>query len=82
MVRCRVFGHRYRFASDGDTMYWRCQRGCGAGGEKRYPSADVARRYAVAFDREDREGLGRRGPLFGLLPLRLARALRNRVRFR
>jgi hypothetical protein len=63
-------------------MYWRCQRGCGAGGAKRYPSADAAQRYAVAFDREDREDLGRRAPLFGLSPLRLARALRNRSRTR
>jgi len=63
-------------------MYWRCQRDCGAGGEKLYPSVDTARRYATAFDREDRVDLGRRAPLFGLLPLRLARALRNRNRAR
>ena len=63
-------------------MYWRCQRDCGAGGQKRYPSADAARRYAAAFDREDREDLGRRAPFFALLPLRVARALRNRNRGR
>jgi hypothetical protein len=58
-------------------MTWSCQRGCGAGGSKRYPTAADARRYATAFDREDREDLGRRAPLFGLLPLRLWRALRR-----
>jgi hypothetical protein len=80
MLRCRIFGHRYRFSSEDRTMVWRCQRGCGAGGEKRYSSAADASRYAAAFDREDREDLGRRAPLFGLLPLRLARAFRRRVR--
>jgi hypothetical protein len=80
MVRCRVFGHRYRFWSEGNTMYWRCQRDCGAGGEKLYPDAAAALRYAKGFDREDRQDLGRRAPLFGLLPLRLARALRKRDR--
>lgn len=63
-------------------MRWACQRGCGAGGEKRYRSADEARRYATAFDHEDRQDLGRRAPLFGLFPLRLARGLRNRLRGR
>jgi hypothetical protein len=75
-----VFGHRYRFWSDGNTMHWRCGRGCGAGGEKPYATADAARRYAAAFDREDVADLGRRAPLFGLLPLRLAHALRKRIR--
>ena len=58
-------------------MRWTCERGCGAGGEKRYASAADARRYAAAFDREDREDLGRRAPLIGLLPLRIFRALRR-----
>jgi hypothetical protein len=40
--------------------------------------AEDAARYAAAFDREDREDRGRRAPLFGLLPLRIARALRAR----
>ncbi|MCW3066394.1 MAG: hypothetical protein JWN32_3566 [Solirubrobacterales bacterium] len=80
MLRCRLLGHRFRFDADGETMRWRCQRGCGVGGEKRYPTADAAARYARAFDREDREDLGRRAPLVGLLPLRLARALRTRRR--
>lgn len=59
-------------------MRWACARGCGAGGEKRYPSGAEAQRYAAAFDREDREDLGRRAPLIGLLPLRLWRAFRGR----
>ncbi|MDN5750483.1 MAG: hypothetical protein L0H64_18560 [Pseudonocardia sp.] len=59
-------------------LIWRCARGCGAGGSKRYPSAADASRYAAAFDREDSDDLGRRAPLIGLLPLRLWRALRRR----
>jgi hypothetical protein len=43
-------------------MTWRCARGCGAGGAKRYASAEEAERYARAFDREDREDLGRSTP--------------------
>jgi hypothetical protein len=42
MLRCRLLGHRFRFAADGDTMHWRCERGCGAGGEKRYATAAEA----------------------------------------
>jgi hypothetical protein len=61
-------------------MRWSCARGCGAGGAKRYASADDAQRYARAFDREDRQDLGRRAPLIGLLPLRIARALTRRGR--
>jgi hypothetical protein len=78
MLRCRLLGHRFRFTSEGETMRWSCARGCGAGGEKRYSSAQDAERYAQAFDREDREDLGRRAPLFGLFPLRLLRAWRRR----
>ena len=55
MVRCRMLGHRFRFSSEGDTMRWSCQRECGAGGVKRYPTPEDAARYAGAFDREDRE---------------------------
>jgi hypothetical protein len=80
MLRCQVLGHRFRFSSEGETMRWRCQRGCGAGGAKRYASAADAARYARAFDREDREDIGRRAPLVGLFPLRILRAVRNRVR--
>jgi hypothetical protein len=80
MLRCRVLGHRFRFSSDGNVMSWRCERGCGAAAEKRYATAAQARRYARSFDREDREDLGRRAPLVGLVPLRLARAARARGR--
>ena len=61
-------------------MRWSCERGCGAGGEKTYASAADADRFARAFDREDRADLGRRAPLVGLFPLRLARLLRRRSR--
>jgi hypothetical protein len=81
MIACRVFGHRYRFTAEGDTMRWRCERGCGTGGgSKRYATAADAERYAREFDREDRADLGRRAPLIGLLPLRIGRALRRRRR--
>ena len=80
MLRCRLLGHRFRFDSEGETMRWRCVRDCGTGGKKRYPTAEAAERYARAFDREDREDLGRRAPLVGLLPLRLLRAARRRSR--
>jgi hypothetical protein len=75
-----MLGHRFRFSSDGATMRWTCARGCGAGGEKRYATAADAERYARTFDREDSEDLGRRAPLVGLFPLRLARALRRKRR--
>ena len=58
-------------------MSWRCERGCGAGGEKRYPSAAEARHYAAALDRDDAADLGRRAPL-GMFPLRIAHFLRHR----
>lgn len=79
MFACRVFGHRYRFSADGSTMRWTCARGCGAGGAKDYPTAADAQRYARELDREDREDLGRRAPLFGLLPLRIWRAMKRRM---
>jgi hypothetical protein len=78
MLRCRVFGHRHRFRHDGSTMSWACER-CGAvGGEKTYASEADARRYAAAFDREDRSAIGNRAPLIGLLPLRIWRLWRDR----
>jgi hypothetical protein len=77
VLRCRLLGHRYRFTSDEETMRWRCARGCGAGGAKRYDTPQEARRYAAAFDREDRDAVGRRAPI-GLTPLRLLRVLRRR----
>jgi hypothetical protein len=77
---CSLLGHRYRFRAEGATMRWTCQR-CGAvGGSKRYGSAEEAARYASAFDREDRQDLGRRAPLVALLPLRLWRAWKDRRR--
>lgn len=80
MLRCRLAGHRYRFRAEGGALRWECARGCGAGGSKEYATAAEAARYARAFDREDRQDLGRRAPLIGLLPLRLARALSRRGR--
>jgi len=77
VMSCRVLGHRYRFTAERTQLSWSCRRGCGAGGVKRYRSADEAARYAVAFDREDRDDLGRRAPLLGLLPLRVWRRLRR-----
>ena len=78
MLACRLLVHRFRFRADGELMLWECQRGCGAGGSKRYETAADAQRYASAFDREDRDDLGRRAPLVGLFPLRIYRALRRR----
>jgi hypothetical protein len=48
-------------------------------GSKAYESAAAARRYARAFDREDRDDIGRRAPLVALFPLRLRRALSRRA---
>ncbi|RFS85150.1 hypothetical protein D0T12_08725 [Actinomadura spongiicola] len=78
MLRCRLLGHDMRFSAEGTTMRWRCARECGAGGAKDYPTPSDAQRYARAFDRKDREDLGRRAPLVGLFPLRILRALRAR----
>jgi hypothetical protein len=77
-LRCRLLGHRFRFESSGAIMSWHCERGCGAGGTKAYATGHDAQRYARAFDRRDQDDLGRRAPLVGLLPLRLARAVRER----
>jgi len=73
---CRLLGHRYRFTSEGPVMRWRCERGCGAAHEKRYATPEEAAHFARAFDREDREDLGRR-PLLSLLPLSLARRMKR-----
>jgi hypothetical protein len=78
MLRCRLLGHRLRFTSDGATMRWRCVRGCGTGGTKRYRTARAADRYAAALDREHVGHRGRLAPPFGLLPLRIAWLLRRR----
>ena len=60
-------------------MRWTCARGCGAQGEKRYPSSADAERYARAFDRDTRPGAGPGTPL-SVLPVRLARRLLRRGR--
>jgi hypothetical protein len=71
---CRVFDHRPVFRSDGRTMSWECERGCGqGGGSKQYDTAEEARGYATAFNRRDAADLGKRAPLIGLLPLRIWR---------
>jgi hypothetical protein len=72
MDRCRLLGHRFRFSAEGETMRWECERGCGAGGSKRYAAAEDAARYARAFDRGDEASAGRRS-LLSLLPLRIFR---------
>jgi hypothetical protein len=77
VLRCLLLGHRFRFTSSAEVMRWSCQRGCGAGGMKRYSTSQQARRYAERFDREDREQLGRRAPLVAGLPLRLMHLLRR-----
>jgi hypothetical protein len=82
MLRCRLLGHRYRFSHEGCTLLWSCPRECGASGHKRYPTVEEAERYARAFDRRDIDSLGRHAPLFGLYPLRLWRAWRDRRRTR
>jgi hypothetical protein len=77
MLACRVLGHRYRFRSEQSTLMWACGR-CGhVGGTKTYPTSAQAQHYAEAFDREDSDDLGRRAPLIGLLPLRLAHLVRR-----
>jgi hypothetical protein len=78
-LRCRIFGHRYRFTTTDTVMRWSCARdGCTATGSKRYPTAEAAARFAAAFDREDRDELGRRAPLFGTLPLRIWYRIKRR----
>jgi hypothetical protein len=77
VLACRALGHRYRFRAEGTRLVWTCERACGAGGEKAYPTAEQAQRYAVSFDRRDSEA-GQHGPMLGLLPLRLWRWLRHR----
>jgi hypothetical protein len=72
MLACRILGHRWRFRAEEATMHWTCERGCGAAGSKRYPSAADAARYAHGLDRSDTADLGRR-PLLSLLPLALSR---------
>jgi hypothetical protein len=77
VLACRALGHRFRFWSEGQVMRWECERCEQAGGEKEYASAADAARYALAFDREDREALTRRPAMLSLLPLRLFQRLRR-----
>lgn len=79
MLACRVFGHRYRFRAEGNTMLWDCARCDAVGGVKEYPTPEQAHRYAAALDRADTESLGRRAPLFGLFPLRIAHYIRRKM---
>lgn len=71
-LSCRVFGHRPRFWAEGSTMRWECDRACEDGGSREYDSPADATRYAKAFDREDRDELGRRS-ILSLAPMRLLR---------
>lgn len=72
MIACRVLGHRLRFWAERDLMRWDCDRECGLEGEKRYPTAADAQRYARSFDRRDSDDLGKR-PTLSLLPFWLGR---------
>ena len=45
-------------------------------GDKSYPSPLLASRYAAAFNREDRDSVGRR-PLLSVVPVALARRVRG-----
>lgn len=72
MIACRVLGHRLRFWAERDVMRWDCDRECGLEGEKRYPTAADAQRYARSFDRRDSDDLGKR-PTLSLLPFWLGR---------
>jgi hypothetical protein len=77
MLSCRLLGHRLQFWAEDETMRWECERECGFGGDKRYPSAADAQRYARAFNRRDSADIGRR-PTLSLLPLWLARRARGK----
>ena len=61
-LACRILGHRYRFRAEGAVMTWKCERACGAAGTKAYASPAAARRFAAAFDPEDRDNPGRPPP--------------------
>ncbi|MCW2968493.1 MAG: hypothetical protein JWM71_2265 [Solirubrobacteraceae bacterium] len=57
-------------------MRWACGRCGGAGGEKRYATAEEATRFAAAFDREDSSNVGNH-PTLSTLPLWVAHKLRG-----
>ena len=71
-LRCKVLGHDIRFWAEDETMRWDCERDCGFSGSKEYPDSATASKMATAFDRTDRDDLGKRAPL-SLTPLRLVR---------
>jgi hypothetical protein len=75
-LRCKALGHQVNFWTEGETMRWDCERECGFAGAKTYADAATARRYAEAFDRNERDDLGKRAPL-SLTPLRLVRRARS-----
>ena len=75
-LRCKLLGHQVSFWTEGETMHWGCERDCAFGGTKTYADAATARRYAEAFDRNERDDLGKRAPL-SLTPLRLVRRARS-----
>ena len=62
--RCRLLGHAWAFAAEGEDVVWRCRRGCDAGGRRGYGDAAEARRRALVLAR------ARPGP-----PLAFLRAL-------
>jgi hypothetical protein len=72
---CKVLGHSTSFWSECETMHWSCERDCGFAGSKTYSDATTAARYARAFDRNERDDLGKRAPV-SLTPLRLIRRAR------
>ncbi len=67
---CGLFGHRIRFRTEGATLHWTCERGCGTSGQRFYATAAQANRYANAFNCQDRRDFGTR-PLLSMLPLKL-----------
>jgi hypothetical protein len=77
MLACRVMGHQVRFVTDGPTMRWSCERGCGEGGEKTYATAAEAERYAAAFNVRDSDK-AHNHPTLSTLPLWVVRKLRGR----
>jgi hypothetical protein len=77
MLACRALGHRIHFATEGPTLRWSCERGCGEGGEKTYDTASEARRFATAFNKKDSERAGNH-PTISTLPLWVVRKLRGR----
>lgn len=53
-LTCRIFDHDWVFETQGPRMVWWCRRGCGEGGERIYDTPQEARRYARAFNGNER----------------------------